>query len=73
MTLARPDCGCRLESRRPTYSATIRVEAVAGDGVLAENYSFACTPSKAAPIDRVVVHFAGHREGRLKLVGGGHG
>ena len=48
-----------LENRRPTYSATIRVEAVAGDAVLAENYTFACTPSKAAPIDRVVVHFAG--------------
>ena len=54
-----------LENRRPTYSATIRVEAVAGDAVLAENYTFACTPSKAAPIDRVVVHFAGHREGPL--------
>ncbi|MGA2255474.1 MAG: hypothetical protein ABSG53_12485, partial [Thermoguttaceae bacterium] len=51
-----------LESRRPTYSSTIRVEAIAGDGVLAENYTFTCTPSKAAPIDRVVVHFAGHRE-----------
>ena len=54
-----------LENRRPTYSATIRVEAVAGDALLAENYSFACTPSKTAPIDRVVVHFAGHREGPL--------
>ena len=54
-----------LENRRPTYSATIRVEAVAGDAVLAENYTFACTPSKAAPIDRVVVHFAGHCEGPM--------
>ncbi len=54
-----------LESRRPTYSATIRAEAIAGGDELTENYSFACRPSKAAPIDRVVVHFAGHREGRL--------
>ena len=67
-----------LENRRPTYSATIRVEAVAGDGMLTENYSFACTPSKTAPIDRVVVHFAGGHlrpwsARSVELVGGGHG
>jgi len=54
-----------LEDRRPSYSSSIHVEAVAGDAVLAENYAFLCTPSKAVPIDRVVVHFAGHREGPL--------
>jgi hypothetical protein len=51
-----------LENRRRAYSAAIRVEAVVGDASLAENYSFACTPSKAAPIDRAVVHFTGYRE-----------
>ena len=51
-----------LESRRPAYSSAIRVEAVAGDGFLAENYSFVCTPSKSAPVDRIVVHFTGHRD-----------
>jgi len=54
-----------LENRRPTYSATIHVEAIAGNAVLTENYTFACTPSKAAPIDRVVVHFTGRRDGPL--------
>ncbi len=62
-----------LENRRPTYSATVRAEAVVGDAVLVENYTFACTPAKAAPIDRVVVHFAGGHHVPMvpALVGGG--
>jgi hypothetical protein len=55
-----------LESRRPTYSATTRVEAVVGETTLAENYTFSCTPSKTAPVDRLVVHFSRHREVPLK-------
>jgi hypothetical protein len=59
--------GLRLsvENRRPNYSATVRVEALAGDAALTENYAFVCRPSKSSPIDRVVVRFAGQREGRL--------
>ena len=68
--LFRDDAGAAgltlsLEHRRPAYSAAIRVEAVVGDGVLAENYAFACTPSKSAPIDRAVVHFSGHHPSPL--------
>jgi hypothetical protein len=67
--LFRDDAGAAglrlsLENRRPTYSGDIHVEAIAGDGLLKENYLFVCTPSKSAPMDRVVVHFCGHRNGR---------
>ena len=68
--LFRDDAGAAgltlsLEHRRPAYSAAIRVEAVVGDGMLTENYAFACTPSKSAPIDRAVVHFSGRRQSPL--------
>jgi hypothetical protein len=74
--LFRDDAGAAdlrlsVENRRPTYSAAIRVEAVVADGLLAENYTFTCRPSKAAPIDRVVVHFTGHREGPLSWLAPG--
>jgi hypothetical protein len=51
-----------LTSRKPTLLADIRLEAVVSRGVLEENYSFSCAPIKTAPIDRVLVHFSGHRE-----------
>jgi hypothetical protein len=68
--LFRDDAGAAdvrlsLENRRADYSAAIRVEAVVGDGTLTENYAFACTPSKTAALDRVVIHFVGRREGPL--------
>ncbi len=54
-----------LQNRRPTYSATVRVEAVVADGALAENYTFACVPAKGTSIDRLVVRFAARREDPL--------
>ena len=51
--------------RKPSLSAEIRLEAVISRGILEENYAFSCTPAKTAPIDRLVVHFTGHRDNPL--------
>ena len=48
-TAAQSDLRLSLENRRPPYSATIRVEAAVAGDTLAENYTFACVPAKAAP------------------------
>ena len=50
-----------VEARKPTYAAVIGVEAILGGGMLEENYTLVCTPVKSAPVDHLVVHFAGRR------------
>ncbi len=51
-----------MESRKPSYLATVRGEATVTDKVLQESYAFVCTPSKSARIDRVLVHFTQRRD-----------
>jgi hypothetical protein len=60
------DAGARqlrvsLEDRRPTYAATLHVEATAGGGGLQESYRLVCTPAKSSPVDRVVARFSRRR------------
>ena len=43
-TPAAPACRSSLENRKPSYTATIRVEASVGGGTLQESYRLACTP-----------------------------
>ncbi len=54
-----------LTARKPSLSADIRLEAVISRGILAENYTFSCTPAKTAPIDGLIVRFTAHRDNSL--------
>ncbi len=51
-----------LESRKPSYTAEIEVEACLGNETLREDYLLRCTPSPSAHVDRVLVRFS-HRRG----------
>lgn len=51
-----------LESRKPAYGATVRVEASVGAAMLQENYVITCSPERAATLDRVVVQFSPRRK-----------
>ncbi len=55
-----------LESRKPSYSATIQVEAVVGAETLREDYLLRCTPSPSARVDRVLVRFSHWRRAALR-------
>lgn len=49
-----------LESPKPSYSATIRVEATAYDRFLSEAYWFRCVP-EGASVSRLLVHLSARR------------
>jgi len=49
-----------LESPKPSYSATIRVEATAYGRFLTEAYWFRCVP-EGASVNRLLVHFSARR------------
>lgn len=49
-----------LESPKPSYSATIRVDAMAYGRFLTEAYWFRCVP-EGASVSRLVVHFSARR------------
>ena len=51
-----------LQNRKPSYAATIAVEACLGNETLQENYRLRCTPPPAAKINRVVVRLGRRRE-----------
>ena len=54
-----------LETRKPSYSAVIRVEAIASEKSLLESYWLRCVP-EAARVDRLLVHFSHRRTGPLR-------
>ena len=55
-----------LEPRKANYTATVEVEANAGDETLQENYVLHCMPLPEARVDRVVVRFSHRREVPLR-------
>ncbi len=60
------DAGARplrvsLADPRPTYAATLHVEAAVGGGSLQESYRLVCTPAKSSAVDRVLVRFSRRR------------
>lgn len=61
----------RVEKPVPTYTATIRAEALVEHGRLSETYYIRCTPESAS-VERVVVRFAPARSVPLRwsLIGG---
>ncbi len=56
-----------LEPQKPSYSATIRVEATAFDQGLAESYRIACVP-ETGRVERLLVQFSPPRGGPLRWV-----
>jgi len=54
-----------LTTRKPSYSATIEVEATVADHSLVESYRFHCVP-EAARMDRVVIQFSHPRTARMR-------
>lgn len=50
-----------LEPQRPSYSATIQVDAAAADAMLVESYVLRCCP-EGARVDRLLVHFSQPRD-----------
>ena len=54
-----------LETRKPSYSATIQVEATLSDHSLIESYRLDCVP-QAARVDRVLVRFSHPRTAPLR-------
>ena len=55
----------RLETRKPSYSATIQAEATVSGSSLAESYRLVCVP-ETARVDRVLVQFSLARQGALR-------
>ena len=53
-----------LESRKPSYEGTIRVEAGVGESTLRESYLLRCVPEEVA-VDRVLVQFSQRRDSQL--------
>ena len=64
------DLRVTLEQQKPSYSASIEVEAVVSADTLREQYVLACVPDTAR-VDRLIVHFGYARETPIKwnLVG----
>jgi len=50
-----------LEPQKPSYSATIQVDAAATDGILGESYVIRCCP-EGARVDRLLVQFSQPRD-----------
>ena len=53
-----------LETRKPDYTASIRVEATVRETSLVERYVLRCDP-EAGRVDRVLVRFSGPEEGEV--------
>ena len=60
-----------LETRKPSYSATIRVEATLSERSLTESYWFRCVPEGVRRVDRVLIGFSQPRPGPLHWEVGG--
>lgn len=68
---AAADLEVAMEVPKASYSATIRVEAMAHGGLLSESYWFECVPG-GVPVDRLLVHFSTRRSTPLRwMLGAG--